>query len=180
MRILMEDAVALVVDYQEKLVPAVLDGERLINRTQRLLKGLCAMGVPVLISEQYPKGLGSTVEAIRNVAGEAEVVEKMTFSCADNEDFMAKLEAFGRKSVIICGIEAHVCVLQTVIDLLAKGYNVVLVKDCISSRFADDLEVALIRGQQEGAIISSSESILFELTRRAGNDVFKLVSKLVK
>ena len=93
---------------------------------------------------------------------------------------MAALEATGRKTVIICGIEAHVCVLQTVIDLIARGYRAVLVKDCVSSRFDDDLEVAFKRAEQEGAVISSSESILFELTRKAGGDVFKTISKLVK
>ena len=181
MRVELKDSVLLAVDYQEKILPAVQRREELMRKSLRLINGINALGMPVLVSEQYPKGLGKTVEEVAEaVGGEFCPIEKMTFSCADEEAFMAALEATGRKTVIICGIEAHVCVLQTVIDLIARGYRAVLVKDCVSSRFDDDLEVAFKRAEQEGAVISSSESILFELTRKAGGDVFKTISKLVK
>jgi len=180
-RILTDDTVAVAVDFQEKLLPAVLEREKLLQRTLRLLTGLRALGVPVLLSEQYPRGLGSTVAEVREAAGEdAPVVEKMTFSCADTPEFLEKLEATGRRTVLLFGVEAHVCVLQTALDLVAAGYRVALVRDCVSSRFPDDLETGLLRAQQEGILLTSSEAVLFELLRRAGGDTFKLISKLVK
>jgi hypothetical protein len=181
MRIKREDSLLVAVDYQEKILPAVLNREELMKKSLRLIRGMKALGVPMLVSEQYPKGLGKTVGEVAELVGEEfNPVEKMTFSCAGEEEFMKRLAATGRKTVIICGIEAHVCVLQTVIDLMGEGYTVVMVKDCVSSRFAEDLEVGLKRAELEGAIITTSESLLFELTEVAGSDVFKTISKLVK
>ncbi|MCD8083375.1 MAG: hydrolase [Clostridiales bacterium] len=180
MRILSEDTIAIAVDYQTKILPAMSGIDALIHRSSILLKGLKLLDVPVILTRQYPKGLGDTVPEIQAVTEGCPVLDKMTFSCYDTPAVREALEASGKKTVIVFGIEAHVCVLQTVIDLLDDGYQAVLVEDCISSRNPSDMAAALIRAQQEGARITTCEALLFELTRVSGTPVFKEISKLVK
>lgn len=180
MRIIGEEAVAIVVDYQERLVPAMRDGETVVHNTEILLKGLRELGVPMYATQQYTKGLGETVETIQaSMVNQGEAfthIEKITFSAY--EDIKAYVS--GKKYVIICGIEAHICVLQTLIDLAEAGYVPVLVMDCISSRKENDMKYALERAKQEGAIITTYESILFELLKVAGNETSKKIQKLIK
>ncbi len=176
MRILREEAVALVVDYQEKLVPVMNEKEFLIERSQILLQGLKILGVPMIITQQYTKGLGATVENIRSAAGKLDYIEKISFSAYEQ----VKDQIEGMKYVIVCGIESHICVLQTVIDLAAAGYVPVVVEDCISSRQKTDKEIALKRMSQEGAVITTSESLLFELLRVAGTETSKKIQRLIK
>lgn len=180
MRILLKDTAAIVVDYQEKIMPAMHDLEGLTRRSVTLLQGLNILGVPLLVSEQYVKGLGKTVAPIAEVAGDHPYYEKNEFSCCDNEAMMNAIRAMGKKNIIVCGIEAHVCVLQTVIDLLERGYNPVLVTDCVSSRREADRETAIKRALHEGAIVTGYEALLFELLRKSGGDTFKAISRLVK
>lgn len=180
MRILKEDCVALVIDYQEKLVPAMSGIEPLLDRSEILLKGLHALEVPMLISQQYPRGLGQTLPRILEAAGHAPTFDKVSFSLWDDEPLRSVIEQSGKKTVLICGIEAHVCVLQTAVDLLEKGYRVVLVDDCISSRKPSDKAIASKRAAQEGAVLTTSEALLFELQRISGTLTFKIISKLVK
>lgn len=176
MRILREDTAALVIDYQEKLVPVMREKELLIYHSQILLQGLNILEVPMVITQQYTKGLGTTVEDIRVAVGTHEFVEKISFSAYENvKELIAE-----KKFVIVCGIEAHICVLQTVIDLAAAGYIPVVVEDCISSRKKYDKKIALERMKQEGAIITTAESLLFELLREAGTDKSKRIQRLVK
>lgn len=179
MRILAEETSCLVIDYQERLVPAMANKEALLSNSVKLLEGLKALGIPMTITGQYTKGLGLNVPEIFAAAGTEAYFDKMSFSSYELEEVKAALNSRG-KNVIICGIEAHVCVLQTAIDLKEAGYQPILVTDCISSRKESDKEIALIRAQQEGILLTTSESILFELTRRAGTDVFKQISRLVK
>ena len=176
MRILREDAVALVVDYQEKLVPVMNEKEFLIERSQILLQGLKILGVPMIITQQYTKGLGTTVEDISSAVGKSDYIEKISFSAYEQ----VKDQIEGKKYVIVCGIESHICVLQTVIDLAAAGYVPVVVEDCISSRQKTDKEIALKRMSQEGAVITTSESLLFELLRVAGTETSKKIQRLIK
>ena len=180
MRIEKSDSTALVIDIQERLFPHMVEKESLLQRTLLLLEGLKILQVPVQMTEQYPRGLGPTLEPVAKALPSLSPIEKMTFSCCDEPSYLLELERSGKKSVIICGIEAHVCVLQTVTDLISAGFLPVVVADCISSRRADDKEVALERMRSEGAVITTSESILFELTRAAENETFKTISKLVK
>lgn len=154
--------------------------ELLERNTKILLAGLKELDIPVLVTEQYRKGLGETVEFVRENLVEYDPLEKMTFSCCDDALFETELAQQGKKNVIICGIEAHVCVLQTSIDLIEKGYQPIVIEDCISSRKPNDKNIALQRMRQEGVIISTCESILFELTRISGTDTFKAISRLVK
>lgn len=181
MRILAEDTMAIVIDYQERLMPVIHNSEQLIHNSEILLKGLKALGIPMVVTQQYTKGLGMTVEPIANVFGEDfTYYDKITFSCLDDENIRKAVEEMGKKNVIVCGAEAHICVLQTVIDLIAMGYHVILVEDCIGSRKEKDYETALKRAVVEGAIPTTYESILYELTRVAKTDVFKEISKLTK
>ena len=181
MRILAEDTLALIVDFQERLVPAIDNQEMLLHNTEILMKGLRALNIPMLVTQQYTKGIGMTVPVLVDAIGEEfEYLDKITFSCADDEAILKRIEESGKRNIIICGIEAHICVLQTVIDLKAKGFNVILVEDCVGSRKESNRQLGLKRALLEGAIPTSYESILFELTRIAKADVFKEISKLIK
>lgn len=176
MRIEREHTIALVVDYQEKLVPAMNDKDKLIHNSCILLEGLKILDVPMVITQQYTKGLGMTVEKITQAAGTAEYVDKISFTAYD----CVKDKISAKKYIIVCGIESHICVLQTVIDLKAAGFVPVLVADCVGSRKESDKLVALERARQEGAIVTTYESLLFELLQVAGTETSKKIQKLIR
>ncbi|MCX5831283.1 MAG: hydrolase [Deltaproteobacteria bacterium] len=180
MRVLRENTLGLVIDYQERLLPHIYENQQLLANTLVLIEGLKALEIPLIVTEQYRKGLGITVPEIKNLFSPFDPMEKVSFSCYDDQGIGKALAATGQKSVVICGIEAHVCVLQTAIDLMENNYMPVVVADCISSRKPDDKQTAIKRMRQEGIIITSCEAILFELCRAAGTDQFKAISKLVK
>ncbi len=180
MRINREECAGLVIDIQEKLFPHMDQQEELLRKSLILIEGMQVLGVPIMITEQYPKGLGPTIQQVRRAIENCLPINKISFSCCDEPAYQEALQRLGRDKVIICGIEAHVCVLQTVIDLVASGYDPVVVADCISSRSLEDKRWAMERMLSEGAIITTCESILFELTRVAGTDEFKAISRLVK
>lgn len=180
MRIYREESILAVIDMQERLVPVMSNNEELVNKVAKLIEGCKACEVPVLVTQQYTKGLGDTIEPIKGALPPYTAIDKTAFSCCEASEFAEKLEKSSRKRVIICGIESHVCVLQTAIDLQESGFQPVVIKDCISSRNTDDMEVALNRFKQEGIIISTMESILFEFVTNAKDPSFKAISKLVK
>lgn len=183
MRIPEERAILMVVDVQERLLPVMSNPERLTERVVRLIEGVGILGLPMLMTEQYPRGLGHTVEPVAEAyknAGGADIIEKLAFSCCDESAVMRALDQEGRRFVILAGIESHVCMLQTTMDLLAKGYQPVVPSDTTSSRLDEDKEVALRRIEKEGAVVTTSESLLFELTRVTGTPRFKEISRLVK
>ncbi len=180
MRILRENSVGLVIDIQERLVPVMEENEVLIENCKKLIQGLQVLEVPMLVTQQYTKGLGETIEEIKVLIPDFQYIEKKDFSCFDEPVFADKLAATGDKTVIICGIESHVCVLQTAIDLKEAGYVPVVVMDCVSSRSFDNVDLAAERFRYEGILMTSLESVLFELTRSAGAPGFKEISKLVK
>ncbi len=181
MRIIADNTMALIVDFQERLVPVIDNSDELLRNTEILIKGLKALGIPMLVTQQYTKGIGMTVPVLTEVIGENfTFYDKLTFSCAEDKTILDKITQSGRENIIICGIEAHICVLQTVIDLIEKGYHVILVEDCIGSRRESDRQIGIKRAIMEGAIPTSYESILFELTRVAKTDVFKEISRLIK
>lgn len=180
MRIERKQSAGLVIDIQEKLFPHMHKSEDLLRRTSLLLEGLNVLQIPMLLTEQYPKGLGPTLEPISLRLEGQKVHEKIAFSCCGDPAFMNHLRSLDRSIIIVCGIEAHVCVLQTVMDLIDEDFTPVVVEDCISSRNPEDKRVALERMRSEGALISTSESLLFELTKVAGSEEFKAISRLVK
>jgi len=176
MRIEPEQCVAVAVDYQERLMPVIHENRALAERSGILLAGLQVLKVPTCVTQQYTKGLGMTVPEITDAVGSTEYIEKVEFSSYEAITNFIK----GKKFVIVCGIEAHICVLQTVIDLKAKGFQPILVADCISSRNPEDKKIALKRARDEGAILTTSESLLFELLKKAGTDTSKKIQRLIK
>lgn len=180
MRITKENTIGLIVDIQERLVPAMFEKEALLKNCTILIEGLNALQVPLLVTQQYTKGLGETAEEIKVVLPDFSFIEKRDFSCCDEPMLMEKLEGLSAKNIIICGIESHVCVLQTAVDLKAAGYNPVVVMDCVSSRTPQSFELAKERFRYEGILMTSYESILFELTRSSAATEFRAISKLVK
>ena len=183
MRITEERSLLVVVDVQERLLPVMTEPEHLTERIVRLIKGIGMLGLPMIMTEQYPRGLGHTVEPVAEAyggAGGERIVEKMAFSCCDESSFTEAIDGEGRKNIILAGIESHVCMLQTTMDLLARGFQPVIPADTTSSRFQQDRDVALRRIEREGGIVTTSESLLFELTRVTGTPRFKEISRLVK
>ena len=185
-----EDTVLVGIDFQERLMPAMYGKEELETVAVKLAKGCRILGVPAIMTQQYTKGLGPTipsiVKALTEPAGEEVAVfdlypiEKTSFSAMGEPIFVENLKKLERKTVVIAGIEAHVCVQQTVIDLLESGYNVFVAADCISSRSKYDKEFSLGRMEHAGAVVTTCESILFELLGGAKEAGFKQISALVK
>ena len=180
MRIKSNETLALVIDYQEKLVPAMNEKEEFVKNSAILIKGLNALGVPIIVTQQYTKGLGNTISEIREALCKFTPYDKITFSCVGNQEIMEAVRSANVKNVVLCGCEAHICVLQTAIDLIEMGINVIVVEDCIASRKEQDMFSALLRAEKEGALITTYEAILFELCERGGSDTFKYISKLIK
>jgi len=180
MRILKEQSAGLVIDIQERLFPFIYQNDILTVNAGILIKGMQALGMPIVVTEQYTKGLGPTIQPLQQLFGEPGPIEKMAFSCCDDQAFMKHLDSLHKKFIIITGIESHVCVLQTTIDLLERNYIPVVVEDCVSSRRLNDKAMAINRMRRMGAIITTYESVLFELLRYSGTDEFKVISKLVK
>lgn len=180
MRITKENTVGLVIDIQERLFPVMSNKAELLKNCEILVAGLGELNIPTIVSQQYTKGLGETLPEIKAKIENFEYIEKKEFSCFDNAEIGNKLKELDAKNIIICGIESHVCVLQTAVDLKAAGLNPIVVMDCVSSRSEANLELAKERFRAEGIMMTSYESILFELTRSAGAPEFRAISKLVK
>lgn len=169
----------LIVDVQEKLVPMIANYDRMLGNCRRLIQGAKILEVPVFATEQYPKGLGHTVAPLAELLDS--VPEKLRFSCAEVLDWgLAAKQADNRFQIVVAGIEAHVCVLQTVLDLLAGGFQVFVPADAISSRGEFDWKIALDRMSSGGATITTTESVLFEWCERSGTPEFKQISQLIK
>ena len=175
-----EHTLLLVIDVQGKLADLAWRSERLRSNIRVLIEGMKILGVPMLATEQYPKGLGPTVEAIAGALGDAPVIEKNSFSCCGEFNFELKLNELHKTDIIVCGIETHVCVYQTARDLLDLGYNVHLVTDAVSSRTEDNWKLGIEKCKSLGAKMTGTEMALFEMLRKSGTEEFKAVSKLVK
>ena len=181
-RIQREEAVLVVVDVQDVLMKKMSQGvaENVIRNIRTLLALVQKMAIPVLITEQYPKGLGPTVSEIKTELGSIHPIEKLSFSCCGVETFNEKLNQTGRKQVILVGIETHVCVLQTADDLIRTGHEVHAVADAICSRRKLDWKVGLRWMKKKGAMISTTEIIAFQLLKEAGTEEFKTLSRWLK
>jgi isochorismate hydrolase len=180
MRIPLKDSIGLIIDMQSVLYPYIHEHEQLTKNSEILVKGLKVLEVPLILTQQYTKGLGDTIDPLKEAAGHQKHIEKTSFSCCDEPMFNEVLAVTARKFVIITGIETHVCVMQTVVDLTERGYVPVVVEDCVGSRNPNDKAIAIERMRQEGAIITTYESVLFELLQYSGGDTFKQISNLVK
>jgi len=174
--------VLTIVDVQERLFNA-MDAERrddMVANVKILASAARRLDVPVLMTEQYPKGLGRTLPEVKALLPDVAPFEKTAFSCADAEGFMDRVRALGADHVILSGIEAHVCVLLTALDLLGRGLRVSVVADAVCSRRAANLDVGLGQARQAGAVITATETVVFQLLGRADSDAFRELSKLIR
>jgi nicotinamidase-related amidase len=174
--------VLAIVDVQERLFNA-MDAERrddMMANVKILASAARRLDIPVLLTEQYPKGLGRTLPELKALLPDTAPIEKTAFSCAQAEGFVDRLRALGADHVIVAGIEAHVCVLLTALDLLARDLRVSVVADAVCSRRAANLEVGLAQARQAGAVVTATETVVFQLLGRADTDAFRELSKLLR
>lgn len=181
-RIARENTQAMIIDVQERLTPHILDHDKITKKIVTLIKGLQALDIPIMLNEQYKKGLGETLPEITEVleGSNAKGFEKVTFSACDTDDSWHHLAQQNRSIVILCGVETHVCVLQTALDLLDNGMQPVIIGDAVGSRFAYDKKQAIRRIRRAGGVITTVETILFELCRSSKDPAFKTISNLIK
>ena len=176
-----ENAALVMIDMQQKLLPAMNDPAKVLERCKLMLSGAEALALDVIVTEQYPKGLGSTVPELSELLNEnTPVIAKTAFSVFGSPEFCSALAARRREVLIFCGVEAHVCLLQSVFDALEQNYEVIVVADAVNSRKLTDQECAIQAMRDRGALVLNSESVLFMMLRDAANPAFKAVSKLVK
>ncbi|HEY3373670.1 MAG TPA: hydrolase [Candidatus Aquicultor sp.] len=175
-----EDAVLLVIDIQDKLAAAMPQRQPVIDNTVHLIELAKMIKLPVILTEQYPKGLGSTVDEIREVLPAYKPLEKITFDCCGADGFFDAMRQTGRRSIVVAGMETHICVLQTTVGLIEAGYDVHLISDAICSRTKENWKIGLSYMQQAGAVITCTETVLFQLFGKAGTEEFKMVSKRIK
>lgn len=174
-----EETILMVIDIQERLVPAMPSGQDMIARTNTLMAAATKLNIPIIATEQYPRGLGKTVDEVRCNFQGAETFEKVTFSCCTNDVTIA-LKRINRKKILITGTETHVCVFQTVRDLLVQGYQVFVVRDAVCSRTEENYLNGLSLMAAMGAVITNTETVIFDLLKKAGTPLFKEVSPLIK
>lgn len=180
-KLLKTDSTALlIIDIQERILPVINNHQLIVNNTVKLIKGFKILSLPIYFTEQYPKGLGPTVQSVKNELDNQKAIEKMSFSCSGAAGLFDELKAKRLTQIVVAGIEAHVCVQQTVLDLLENRFHVNVAADAVSSRKEFDFRIALERMKSNGAEVTTTESILFELLNVCGTDTFKLLSKIVK
>jgi nicotinamidase-related amidase len=170
----------LIIDLQEKLVRAMHEKEALIAKTAKLIEGARLFGMPILVTEQNPEKLGATIPELAALLEGVEPVSKLAFSCLGEPLFLKKLEETRAKSLVVAGVETHVCVYQTAVDLVRRNYGVELVTDAVSSRTVHDRDTAIRKCSMLGALPTTVEMLLFELLGKAEGPVFKAVSRIVK
>ncbi len=173
-------AVLFIVDIQARLAPAIDGAEAVIARTRILLTAADRLGVPVLVSEQYPQGLGHTDERLLPLPESAVVLPKTAFSAAEDPTIRARLESFDRRQVVLAGMETHVCVLQTALGLRTAGWEVAVAADAVGSRHPERKQLGLERMRDAGAAIVDSEMVVFEWLRDASNPAFRELSRLIR
>ena len=175
-----ENTILVLIDFQERLFPVMHEKEKLLRNVVKLARGAVVLEVPVVVTEQYPKGLGPTLPEIKAVLPDVRPIEKVCFSCCDEESFCRSLEAPGRRQVLVAGIEAHICVYQTAMALARAGYQVQVVGDAVSSREPENKLVSLFGLGAAGIGVTTVEMALFELLRVARGDKFKRISEIIK
>lgn len=175
-----EDAVLVIVDIQERLAAVMSERQKIVDNCLHLIEIAKLLNIPVLLNEQYPRGLGPTVPEIKEAVSSYQPLEKVTFSCCRGGSFSEQLSSVGRKKIILAGMETHVCVLQTCIDLLKQGYIIHAVGDAICSRTEDNFKTAIEYMRDAGAVITCTETVLFQLLEKAGTEEFKAISKRIK
>ena len=177
---LKEETSLLIVDIQGNLARAAADRELLFESARKLIQGAKVFQLPIIVTEQIPEKLGATIPEIAEVLEGIKKIPKATFSCYANTAFMEAFKKANRRQILLCGIESHICVYQTAMDLLEQGYEVHIVADAVSSRTAKNREIGINKMIRAGAHITSTETVLFELLKTAGSDKFKDIFKIIK
>ena len=175
-----EKTALLIIDIQEIILPVINNHQLVVENTIKLIKGFKVLALPIYFTEQYPKGLGPTVSSIKEELGDLKTFEKMSFSCSGAGNLFQEFKSKNLSQIVVCGIESHVCVQQTVLDLIGNNLQVNLAADAVSSRKEIDYKTALDRMRNHGAEVTTTESILFELLNVCGTPQFKEISKIVK
>jgi nicotinamidase-related amidase len=168
----------VVIDVQERLMPVIEGGVRVIDHCRRLIDGFQILGLPILVTEQYPRGLGSTLPALREALGETQIIEKREFSACGCEQFLRA--SAGHEQLLLCGVETHICVSQTAHEALEAGHQVHIAADAVGSRHPENREIGLKKMRASGAVISTTEIALFELLRTSAHPQFKAISCLIR
>ncbi len=175
-----KESVLVIVDIQERLAAVMEKRQGVVSNSLHLIEAARLLDIPVILTEQYPKGLGRTVEEIRHALPSYEPVEKIAFGCCGEPKFMRALSGTGKKKIILGGMETHVCVLQTCLGLLKEDYSVHAVSDAVCSRSFDNFSTGIAFMRDAGAVITSTETVLFQLLEKAGTEEFKSISKRIK
>ncbi len=176
-----DDSILVIVDIQEKLFNVVLNRERMLKNAIKLIRVSKILNIPIVVTEQYPKGMGKTIpEIVKELGSDYRPIEKTSFSCFGNDEFARRIESINRKTLLLTGIELHICVYQTAIDALRLGYNPVVVYDATSSRLEEDYRICLHRLLKKGVDIVTTDMLIFELLRDSARPEFKEILKIVK
>jgi nicotinamidase-related amidase len=170
----------VIVDIQERLAAVMGERQKVIDNCLHLITAAGLFRIPMIITEQYPKGLGPTVKEIRDASEASDVIEKIDFSCCNEPGFLDTLASTGRRKIVLTGMETHVCVLQTCLGLLREGYIVHIARDAVCSRKKEDYKTGIEFLRNAGAVITCTETILFQLLEKAGTEEFKIISKRIK
>ncbi len=175
-----QDTVLLIVDIQEKLAAVMKEKDKVVKNNQHLIELAKMIRLPVMVTEQYPKGLGTTVQDLRDALPFYRPVEKMTFDCCGQPSFLEELKEHNTSNVVLTGMETHICVLQTCIGLLKGGINVHVVQDAVCSRTKENWKTGIEFMREAGAVVTCTETVLFQLLKVAGTEEFKTISKRIK
>ena len=175
-----DEVILVLIDIQEKLAAAMKKKESVVANCLHLLELAKLLGIPMLLTEQYPKGLGTTVEEIKTALPVYEPFEKTAFDCCREIGFIEKVAASGRQKILLTGMETHICVLQTALGLIQAGYSVQVIQDACCSRTKDNFKIGMEWLRDAGAVITGTETVLFQLLEKAGTEPFKVISKRIK
>jgi nicotinamidase-related amidase len=174
------DTALILIDIQDKLAAAMRHKDQIVHNCLHLIELAKLLNIPILVTEQYPKGLGPTLPEIKEALAEYAPFEKLSFDCCQEEGFLATVASLGRKKLLLTGMETHICVLQTALGLIKEGYAVQVVQDAVCSRTKNNFATGLGIMDRAGAVITGTETVLFQLLRKAGTEPFKVISKRIK
>jgi nicotinamidase-related amidase len=175
-----EDSVLLIIDIQERLAVVMREKDRVVGNTRHLIELAKMIGLPVVVTEQYPKGLGRTVPELQTAIPDGKPIEKLAFNCCGEPAFLSEIRRLDRKKVVVAGMETHICVLQTTVGLLQEGFVPHVVQDAMCSRTEENWKTGIEFMRDAGAVITCTETVLFQLLKAAGTEEFKAISKRIK
>ena len=175
-----QQTAVLIIDIQDRLAAAMPLKDQITNNCLILIEAAKQFQIPVVLTEQYPKGLGRTLDEIQRALPGVDPFEKLSFNCCDEAGFLEKIRGLGKKKLLLAGMETHICILQTALGLLREGFDIQIVRDAVCSRTKTNFKTGLGTLDRAGAVITSTETVIFQLLQKAGSDAFKTLSKLIK